>query len=93
MALSVSCFSKAAVQKERQYQEGKCSGGPEPWTEILPLWRTQPRPGRSWDAFLSCWGWSLEPQVTEKEEASASRLGTSDSGVGQKTLCLPVSPG
>lgn len=24
VALSVSCFSKAAVQKERQYQEGTC---------------------------------------------------------------------
>lgn len=75
------------MQKERQYQEGKCSGGPEPWIEILPLCgdHSQDLP-RSWDAFLSCWGWSLGPQVTEKEEASASRLGTSDSGVGRKML-------
>ena len=75
------------MQKERQYQEGKGSGGPEPWIEILPLCgdHSQDLP-RSWDAFLSCWGWSLGPQVTEKEEASASRLGTYDSGVWRKTL-------
>lgn len=48
---------------------------------------------RRWDAFLSCLGWSLGPQVTEEEEAAVSRLGPSDPGVGQKTRCRARFPG
>lgn len=66
MALSVSCFSKAAVQKERQYQEGKCSGGPEPWIEILPLWRPQPRPAQELGFFPELLG--LEPGTSGNRE-------------------------
>ena len=78
--------ARLLCKKKDSTRKGNAQGGPSHGLRSCPFGDHSQDLPRSWDAFLSCWGWSLGPQVTEKEEASASRLGTSDSGVGRKTL-------
>lgn len=81
--------SARQLRKRRENLEGKCRGAQSHGLRS-PHPRPEPRSARSRDAFLSCWRCSRGPEVTDKEEAFASRLGAPDAGWGRRgSGCQP----
>ena len=84
--------ARLLCKKKDSTKKGNAKGAQSHGLRACPI-RDQSRDlPRSWDAFLSCLGWSLGPKVTE-EEAFVSRLGTSDSGVGAEDALSASFPG
>ncbi|KAJ8790171.1 hypothetical protein J1605_004638 [Eschrichtius robustus] len=87
-----TAITRLLCTKKDSTKKGNAKGAQSHGLRACPIRDQSQDLPRSWDAFLSCLGWSLGPKVTE-EEAFVSRLGTSDSGVGAEDALSASFPG